>query len=48
VTRKRSSVEQIVAVLKQAEMGTSASDLIRPTSGLPSRRSTGESRATDC
>jgi len=48
VKRIRFSVEQIVAPLKQAEMGTSVSDLIRPTSGLPSRRSTGESRAMDC
>ncbi len=29
VTRKRFSVEQIVAVLKQAEMGLPVSDLIR-------------------
>jgi putative transposase len=29
VKRKRFSVEQIVAVLKQAEMGTPVSDLIR-------------------
>lgn len=28
--RKRFSVEQIVAVLKQAEMGTPVADLIRP------------------
>jgi putative transposase len=30
VKRKRFSVEQIGAVLKQAEMGTPVADLIRP------------------
>jgi putative transposase len=29
--RKRFTVEQIVAVFKQAEMGTPVSDLIRPS-----------------
>jgi hypothetical protein len=42
VKRTRFSVEQIVAVLKQAEMGTPIADLIRP-SGLLSRRSIGGS-----
>ena len=41
--RKRSSVEQIVAVLKQAEMGTPVSDLIRHLGIAEHRRSTGGS-----
>ena len=37
VRRKRFSVEQIVAVLKQAEMGTPVSDLIRHLAAVKKR-----------
>jgi hypothetical protein len=37
--KKRSSVEQIVALIKQVELGTSVADLARRASaGLPARQ----------
>ena len=45
---KRFSVDQIVAVLKQAELGMAVADIVRQT-GSPSRRSSAGRRSmADC